>query len=63
MVINALAIFGNQIRGDSWSAPGKNLEYPLLKSMCMLLEVPDRNYSKGNPEGGDVLYARGTNTN
>lgn len=47
-VINALAIFRSRIRGSSWSALRKNVEYPLLKSMRMFFEVPEQNYSKGN---------------
>ena len=41
----------NQIRGGTWSALGKNIEYPLLKSMCMLFEVSESNYSRGNRSG------------
>ncbi len=51
IVINALAIRRNQIRGGSWSSLGKNIEYPLLKSLCMLFEVPESNYSRGNRKG------------
>ena len=51
IVINALAVRRNQIRGGTWSALGKNIEYPLLKSMCILFEVPESNYSRGNRSG------------
>ena len=51
VVINALAMRRNQIRGGSWSSLGKNIEYPLLKTMCMLFEVPETNYSRGNRQG------------
>ena len=48
IVINSLAIRRNQIRGGNWSSLGKNVEYPLLKSLCILFEVPESNNSRGN---------------
>ena len=51
VVINTLAVLRNRIRGGSWSSLGKKIEYPLLKSMCLLFEVPDMYYSRGNRTG------------
>lgn len=48
IVINALAMRRNQIRGGNWSALGKQVEAPLLTAMCILFKVPDSNYSKGH---------------
>ena len=48
IVINALAMRRNQIRGSNWSAFGKIIEYPLLKCMCELFKVPPTKYSRGN---------------
>ncbi len=48
IVINALAIRRNQIRGGNWSAFGKQIEAPLLFAMCILFQVPESNYSKGH---------------
>ena len=51
IVINALAIRRSQIRGGSWSAFGKNVEEPLLRTMCVLFQVPEEFYSSGNRDG------------
>ena len=51
IVINALAIRRSQIRGGNWSAFGKNVEEPLLRTMCVLFQVPEEFYSSGNRDG------------
>ncbi len=48
IVMNVLAMRRNQIRGGKWSSLGKNVEAPLLKTMCLLFQVPMNNYSEGN---------------
>lgn len=48
VVINALALRRNSIRGGSMSSLGKQIEKPLLITMCMLFSVPKQNYSSGN---------------
>ena len=48
VVINALAVRRNRIRGGAWSSLGKRVEAPLLETMCRLFQVPDANYERGN---------------
>jgi len=48
LVINALAVRRQQIRGGMWSSLGKQIETPLLEIMCVLFEVPNAHYSPGN---------------
>lgn len=44
IVINALAVKRAAIRGGAWSSIGKSIEKPLMKSLCLLYEVPSKNY-------------------
>ena len=90
VVINALALRRNSIRGGSLSSLGKQIETPLLTVMCIMFKVPETHYSggnrndfreidfvlktsngeekrcevklmgKGNPEGADSTFARGS---
>ncbi len=48
VVINALAVRRNRIRGGAWSSLGKRVEAPLLETMCRIFKVPDANYERGN---------------
>ena len=50
IVINALSVRRAQNRGGAWSALGKNVEEPLLKTMCLLFNVPNEHFSTGNRE-------------
>lgn len=44
IVINTLAVKRAAIRGGAWSSIGKNIEKPLMKSLCILYGVPKKNY-------------------
>lgn len=45
LVINALAVRRAALRGGVWSTAGKQVEKPLMITLCKLFEVPDKNYS------------------
>jgi len=51
LVINALGVRRNQIRGGIWSSFGKQVENPLLEAMCRIFQVPEGNYNSGNRMG------------
>ncbi|UTH06296.1 CfrBI family restriction endonuclease [Macrococcoides canis] len=44
IVINTLAVKRAAIRGGAWSSIGKSIEKPLMKSLCLLYDVPSKNY-------------------
>lgn len=50
IVINTLAVKRAAIRGGAWSSIGKNIEKPLMKSLCILYGVPKENY--------DIVYKK-----
>ena len=41
IVINSLAVKRDQIRGGMWSAVGNGVEKPLMRTLCLLFQVPD----------------------
>lgn len=43
-VINSLAVRREQIRGGMWSTAGKQVEAPLMISLCLLHEVDKRHW-------------------
>ncbi len=51
VLINALALRRNQIRGGRWSSFGKRVEQPLLIAMCRIFKVPPANYLYGERKG------------
>ncbi len=56
MVMNTIAVKRASIRGGAWSKVGKNVEKPLMISLCMLHNVPKENYAinlKGTNIGND----------
>lgn len=44
IVINALAVKRSELRGGLWSTAGKRVEKPLMKTLCKLYNVPEKNY-------------------
>ena len=44
VIINTLAMKRNQIRGGSWSSIGKQVETPLMKTLCELFGVDPFNW-------------------
>ncbi len=46
VVVNALALRRQQIRGGAWSALGKRVEAPLLITLCKLFGVSSDNYNE-----------------
>jgi flavodoxin len=46
VVINTLAVKRAQLRGGLWSTAGKQVEAPLLVTLCELFSVPQQNYSR-----------------
>lgn len=45
VVINALAVKRAAIRGGYWSSAGKQVEKPLILSLCKLYQVPEENFT------------------
>jgi len=45
IVINTLAVKRAEIRGGLWSTAGKRVENPLMKALCALYAVDERNYN------------------
>lgn len=48
VLIHALAMRRNQIRGGNWSSLGKQIEKPLLDSMCRIFKIPSENFAGGH---------------
>ncbi len=46
IVINTLAVKRAEIRGGAWSTVGKQIEAPLMMTLCKLFNVPDDNIDK-----------------
>jgi hypothetical protein len=53
IVINALAVARAAIRGSLWSTAGKQVEKPLMMTLCALHEVPRSHYALKAQEGYD----------
>jgi hypothetical protein len=51
VVINALAVARAAIRGGIWSTAGKQVEAPLLQSLCALHRVPKRYFDQRDTPG------------
>ena len=45
IVVNTLAVKRAALRGGLWSTAGKQTEWPLMMTLCELLQVPRENYS------------------
>lgn len=60
IVINTLAVKRAALRGGLWSAAGKQVEHPLMLTLCRLFNVPDTNYSTrpGTKKSGGEIYDR-----
>lgn len=51
IVINTIAVKRSEIRGGMWSAVGKQVEKPLMRTLCMLFNVPfEYHTQEDNPE-------------
>ncbi|MBW7888965.1 MAG: CfrBI family restriction endonuclease [Bacteroidetes bacterium] len=48
IVINTLAVKRAEIRGGMWSAVGKQVEKPLMTTLCMLFNVPFEYHAQDN---------------
>lgn len=48
IVINTLAVKRSAIRGGLWSTAGKQVEKPLMTTLCALFQVPQIYYDQGN---------------
>lgn len=46
VVINALAVKRASLRGGAWSTVGKQVEGPLMETLCRLFQVPERYYTQ-----------------
>jgi len=46
IVINALAVARAAIRGGAWSTAGKQVEAPLMETLCVLHQVPKRYFDQ-----------------
>ena len=56
IVINSLAVKRAAIRGGAYSSTGKNVEEPLMITLCELFSVPKHNYSSHISGGGQSSY-------
>lgn len=50
IVINSLAVKRERIRGGMWSTAGKQLERPLMATLCLLHDVDDRFWRIAEPD-------------
>lgn len=48
IVINTLAVKRSALRGGLWSTAGKQVEKPLMATLCALFQVPQKYYDQGN---------------
>ncbi|MCD6595656.1 CfrBI family restriction endonuclease [bacterium] len=48
IVINTIAVKRSALRGGLWSTAGKQVEKPLIKTLCMLFNVPKKHYDQSN---------------
>lgn len=55
IVINTLAVKRAAIAGGFWSKIGKNIEKPLMESLCILYQVPEENYREISDVEAEVL--------
>jgi hypothetical protein len=46
IVINALAVARAALRGGAWSTAGKQVEEPLMRTLCALHRVPKQHYDQ-----------------
>jgi len=62
VVVNSLAVKRAAIRGGAWSSIGKNIEKPLMTSLCTLYNVPVKNYNvvykKVDYDKNDKIFSR-----
>ncbi len=58
IVINTLAVKRAELRGGAWSTAGKQVEKALMLTLCVLYQIPRRNYELvGNtPEQREVDF-------
>lgn len=56
IVITSLAVKRAAITGGAYSAIGKNVEGPLMLTLCKLYKVPTENYSMKIEGGGTASY-------
>ena len=49
IVINTLAVKRSAIRGGIWSTIGKQVEKPLMMTLCAIFQVPIKYYDQTNP--------------
>lgn len=45
IVVNTLAVKRAELRGGLWSTAGKRVENPLMKTLCKLYSVSDKNFN------------------
>ena len=48
IVINTLAVKRSALSGGLWSTAGKQVEKPLMATLCALFQVPQKYYDQGN---------------
>ena len=56
IVINSVAVKRAAIRGGAYSSTGKNVEAPLMLTLCKLFSVTESNYSLNIVGGGKSSY-------
>ncbi len=48
IVINSLAVKRSQLSGGLWSSVGKQVEKPLIETLCKIFDVPPQYYDQSN---------------
>lgn len=56
IIINSLAVKRAAIRGGAYSKVGKNVEGPLMVTLCKLFSVDEKNYALKIEGGGKASY-------
>lgn len=58
IIINTLAAKRASLRGSAWSSTGKQVEKYLMKTLCVLYDIPSNNYrfSNLNSEGREIDF-------
>ncbi len=58
LVFSSLAVKRSAIRGGSYSSIGKNVEKPLMQTLCKLFGVSDSYYDLNIPDDGKSSYGK-----
>ena len=54
VVVNALAVRRAGLRGGTWSSIGKNVEGPLMETICRAFRAPERHFTRAIESDGSL---------